>query len=130
MHTNYWVWENVPPPREKGEFEFDFDSLPILHDLDDHGRLSGVSARNPALGVDLELLRVHHVERAVYTTQEFSVERPSPANVMGRAQTAQTSMASLRARFTLKPRFTSGRAPHEWKRMDEQLGNDRSRRMQ
>jgi hypothetical protein len=43
MHPNYWVRENVPPPKEKGEF--DFDTLPVLHDLDDHDRLRSQRTR-------------------------------------------------------------------------------------
>lgn len=67
--TDYWVWEETPPaaPEEDSEFPTLFAfSARSIYDVD---------PREVTLEIDVESLKVHHVQKATYATTSHAVQR-------------------------------------------------------
>lgn len=74
--TNYWVWEETPPavpeePEEDSDSGLNLAAIiaysaPMAHDYDH---------REATLQLDLETLKVHHVQAATYAAVPYSVRR-------------------------------------------------------
>ncbi|HEY0939246.1 MAG TPA: RES domain-containing protein [Steroidobacter sp.] len=69
VRPDYWVFENVPGPEDEDDLGSDFPvlGLPNLRHRND--------SRDPALSIDMASLRVHHIERAQYSSTAFTPTR-------------------------------------------------------
>lgn len=69
---DYWVFEQVPAPKKKNNDNDSFDPATFLK-----GAISRAEddERTAALRLDIESVKVHHIERVTYKTDEFSVAR-------------------------------------------------------
>ncbi len=71
--TDYWVWEEVPPevtpaPPKPEDFLFSSESLDSI-DFDAH------DYRDATLKLDVESVKVHHVNAISFTTEDYPVRR-------------------------------------------------------
>jgi hypothetical protein len=70
---DYWVWENSPAPGDAGGKHIDdLTSVVPFHagTQDSNGDMRSISLR-----LDLDSLKVHHVEAVTFDTEPFSVKR-------------------------------------------------------
>jgi hypothetical protein len=70
IRPDYSVFEMRPAPKESGDPDFDFPILDLPESARSHDDL-----RDPTLSIDMDSLRVHYVERAVYSTEVFKPSR-------------------------------------------------------
>lgn len=70
VRPDYSVFETRPAPKQEGDPDFDFPFLDFPEGPRDRDDM-----RKPALSIDMESLRVHHVERAEYLTTSFKPSR-------------------------------------------------------